>query len=326
MTLPPVENRRLLSAYEEMLALVGQTEGIIGVDVGFVQRSGQVTDELGIRVYAADKDVWSEFASPIPSSLHGVEVWRATLESRTREASERPTDDDERYAGSSKPLRPGISVSNLNKAGGTLGLIVDHATKGRCILSCAHVLVYSDASGTEPTVVQPAGGGEREKIGTVDCYFDDDDGDAAIAILEGGRGTEPADVRTTIVINNARPPRLGDIVCKSGMGTKVTHGKVAGCGRFVPLPRRSKLLTRRANLKDDGMDGFTIVPLDATKLLSDDEDSGAIWYTVADGAGVGLHVAGERFQYDPEQEFAIACYLSLVLERLEVTPATTPTP
>ncbi|HEU0077550.1 MAG TPA: hypothetical protein VFQ76_07880, partial [Longimicrobiaceae bacterium] len=222
------------------------------------------------------------------------------------------------------PIRPGVSVANRRRPQGTLGLIVDHPTKGRCILSCAHVLIHS--AGTDRTIQQP-GRPSGRAIADADTTVLDQDGDAAIGVLKGSLHSNPAQLGTDVVVKTVRMPDLGEILTKSGLTTGVTCGVVDGLGRYL-LTGGGGPSASAGSLMASGMDGFRIVPRSAgspgSDQISDSGDSGATWYAHADLAGVGLHVAGETDQNDPD-EHAIACYLPRVLQRLGVTPAVTST-
>jgi hypothetical protein len=328
MTNPPIENPALIAAYREVLARVEEMAGITGVDVGYLYVDGHPTDELGVRVYTPDPQVWSELTDVFANPVNGVKV-SPLLASYRMHASlrcESLPDEDSRIV-AVNPVKPGVSIANRRKGRGTLGLLVDHRTKGRCILSCAHILV--DAGSAPHWVVQPATGGSNRRIANVHTSILDEDGDAAIAILTGSRPTNPAQLGTDVVIRTVRMPSIGEIVTKSGVTTGVTCGRVDGCGRHLLPLNEDDLLPPPGKLREAGMDGFRIVPVKVgnpkNNEISGPGDSGSTWYAHDGHAGVGLHVAGERDQQDAGEERAIACYLPVVLTRLEVTPAVTGT-
>jgi endonuclease G, mitochondrial len=314
---PPVEDRRVRYAYQRMLERAWGMDGVTGVEVGFAYHDdGRPTDELVVRVYAADAETGSNLVSKLPKSIYGVPVSHGIANFRMQGSlRRRPPGENCERAEYCDPLRPGVSVANLRILGGTIGLIVDHPRKGRCILSCAHVLI--DLLGGERAVVQPAKEDLDEQIGDVDCFIFGPNGDAAIATLNGNRGTRPAQYETGVVVRRARKPRLREIVTKSGMATGVTCGRVEGAGRYRLQLEDNMLLGRLRALKDQGLDSFRIVPAPGCDPpICRGGDSGSVWYASTDDAGVGLHVAGES-----GSEAALACYLSEVLERLGVTPA-----
>jgi hypothetical protein len=316
MIQPPIEDRRVRSAYQRMLELAWEMDGVIGVDVGYADPDGQPTGELVVRVYASDDETGWDLASRLPKSIDGVPVSHRTASFRVHGSpGRRPAGEDCDRTEFCDPLRPGVSVANFSIVGGTIGLIVDHPQKGRCILSCAHVLV--DPRGMQRAVVQPAGEDLEDQIGDVDSVISGSDGDAAIAILNGKRGTRPAQYETGVVVKRAREPRLNEIVTKSGAATGVTCGMVEGIGRYRLQLEDDMLLGSLAALKDQGLDAIRIVPArGCERPISRGGDSGSVWYANTDDAGVGLHVAGES-----GSGAALACSLSMVLERLGVTPA-----
>jgi hypothetical protein len=316
MIQPPIEDHRVRSAYQWMLERAWGMEGVTGVDVGYAYADGQPTGELVVRVYASDAETASDLASGLPKFVDGVPVSHRVATFRMhRSPALTPANEDCGRTDFCEPLRPGVSVANVSIVGGTIGLIVDHPQKGRCILSCAHVLV--DPRGAERAVVQPAREGRQEQIGDVDSFIAGTDGDAAIAILNGKRGTRPSQHETRVVVKRAREPRLGEILTKSGAATEVTCGMVERAGRYRLQLEDDMLLGALAALKDQGLDAFRIVPVEGCRSpISRGGDSGSVWYASTDHAGVGLHVGGES-----GSDAALACYLPVVLERLGVTPA-----
>ena len=208
------------------------------------------------------------------------------------------------------PLRPGISVSHPGLGSGTLGaLVVCQDTGELAVLSAAHVLAGRFARKGDP-IFQPGvldhADMEFDAIGYLEDWCLDEDGDAAIAVLNRTRMVEPELIDDRLAITAAATVELGEVLTKSGHGSNGTRGKVDGVGRYkLTLDEQTYWLQ-----------GFRLVS-DGGKL-SDPGDSGALWYRERDGVceGVGLHVDGDRLG-DP-QEFGIACHLPRVLERLRV--------
>ncbi|HYH81287.1 MAG TPA: hypothetical protein VEX86_15895 [Longimicrobium sp.] len=312
MANPIINEPRLTAAYEKMLERVGRLEGVLGVDIGFLYENGRPTDELGIRVFSSEER-WEYLRDAVPPSIDDVKVSHLVSRFEKHESprcASLPGEPPRKKR--VDPIQPGVSVRNLGASAGTIGLIVDHATKGRCILSCAHVLT---GGGVGAGVVQPAGGLGSDEIASLHDSFDDEDGDAAIAILSSARRVLIAQLGTDVVISTVRTPQIGEIVTKSGVGTGVTCGKVDGGGRY--------LTGRGASLKDDGTQAFRIVPLQGRgrRVTSNFSDSGSVWYAHADKAGVGLHMQGARDLITPGMMNSIACLLPTVLTRLQATPA-----
>lgn len=334
MSEPPIADPQLLAAYRKVLADHGGTKEVTGVDVGFLYVDGKRTDEQGVRVHfgGVPPRRWSIAAKALPAEIDDVRVspMRATyrlhgsgmpdpllsgLQSGFLPLDPGPTTRLD-------PIQPGVSVSHHMLQGGTLGLIVyDRHSGAQCILSNWHVLAdRPDARPGDP-VVQPGakhnGRDPAHTIATLHRFLLDDDGDAAIAELNGKRDVHPAQWESQVRIEAVRMPRIGEIVSKSGVRTAVTSGLVDGCGRyFLRRPVGNEVVV--------GMDGFRIVPvLDGNPQKLDicgPGDSGAAWYGHDDHLGVGLHVAGTSSS-DSTKEDGIACYLPRVLDRLEVSLA-----
>jgi endonuclease G len=315
-----IEDPRLLAAFREVLALVEGEEGVAGVDVGFTNDKGHPAEEPSVHVYITGEErAWSDFALKVPESIEGVRISLVRARDPVPGVGLHPLEEKRRRR--VNPLQPGVSVANRRRAGGTLGLIVDHSAKGRCILSCAHVLI-ADTTGTRGRIVQPASGGGDAWIGDAADFIYGNEGDAAIAVLNGSRGTNPAQLETNVVIQTVRWPRMGEVLTKSGVGTFVTCGRVIRVGNYLLPTGETQLLPGARTLKTHGMYGFRIGPVRPREPLSAAGDSGSVWYADDDHAGVGLHVSGTLMEGDFEG-YATACYLSVVLEQLSVTPATT---
>jgi len=327
MSEPSIDDPKLLASYRTALAEFGGNKEVTGVDIGYLYESGRRTEKPGIRVHFGDISPrkWLKSAEFLPEMIDGVRVMpvRATYRLHDSAAPDSlptiPLQPPIRRTTRFDPIQPGVSVSHHMLRGGTLGLIVyDQLSGEACILSNWHVLAGHPGARPGDPIVQPgAGSGGSDPghtIATLHRSIFDQDGDAAIAKLNGKRGINPAQVDTDVVITTARIPRLGEIVVKSGVRTGVTAGLVDGCGRyFLRMPAGNEVVV--------GMDGFRIVPLDDRNAddreVSGSGDSGSVWYSADDQAGVGLHVAGEA-SADPTQELGIACYLPPVLARLEV--------
>ena len=316
--------RDLSAAYRTALAMFGGREEISGVDIGYrIDDNGERTEELAVRIhYAGDSpgpgfklaDAFLRAADGVPLvvipaayALHEAPA-SAHVETGSLPPRRRRVD----------PLRPGVSISHWRTTGGTLGLVVYDLFSGRpCLLSNHHVLVPPPSAGGDESVVQPAAdhGGMTplHTVARVVRSMLDVDGDAAIAQLNGSRGIDQAQWESDVVVRVVRDPALGDVVEKSGVRTGVTRGIVEGIGRYYVSPANPA-----------GMDGFRVVSSAENGAADDDlvarGDSGAVWYSVRDGAGLGLHVGGEVAESRPGRA-AVACYLSRVMRRLGVSIA-----
>jgi endonuclease G, mitochondrial len=303
--------------------------GVVGVDRGYRYRGGKRLDEVCLRVFldgpkvpqsqlGLGKNVATLLGRPAADvdviDLTNLDFPRQGLPPRLASplALERLN-----------PIQPGISVSHLGQGSGTLGLIVyRNATGERAVLSCAHVIAGQFARRNDP-IFQPGvlDGGEPDfdGIGYLEDWFVDEDGDAAIAVLNRSRMVALEQLSTEREVAAAGPVELGDLVEKSGRGSGLTQGLVDGIGLYQ---------MNLAGFSQMWISGFRLVPRgSASGVVSSAGDSGAVWYR-SNGIvqGVGLHIDGEpaRVNGQGHPEYAIACHLPKVLERLDVAlaPAT----
>ncbi len=314
--------RELSAAYRTALAMFGGREEISGIDIGYrIDDNGAQTQELAVRIhYAGDSpgpgfklaDAFLRAADGVPL----VVIPAAYTQNEAPASAPVETSSLPPRRRRVEPLRPGVSISHWRTTGGTLGLVVYDLFSGRpCLLSNHHVLVPPPSAGADESVVQPAAndGGTTplHTVAHVVRSMLDADGDAAIAELIGSRGVDQAQWESDVVVRMIRDPALGDVVEKSGMRTGLTRGVVDGIGRYYVSPANAA-----------GMDGFRVVSSPENGEPADGlvgaGDSGAVWYRVGDGAGLGLHVGGELG--DPTRgRSAVACYLSRVMRRLGVS-------
>ncbi len=257
--------------------------GLSGIDVGFAPRLPQRDFEPAraiIRRHVSDE------SSPEASSMDAsadVDVWR--------------------------PLQPGVLIGRMQQARhGTVGLFVRDASGAVAGLTCAHVL--RDATGRRPgTVSHPPSGDGCTRIGQVHALMDGWYGDAGLFRLDTDIAPTPAtaaQLGTDDIVATTGFARLGDLVRKSGAGTGVTSGVVDGIGYY------------RLDERGGFMMGFRIRARDGDREeISGGSDSGAVWYRVADTAGVGLHTGFDRVS---GRRYAIASHLPCVLTVFGVVP------
>lgn len=310
--------QQLEEAYRKALAAYGHRENVTGVDIGYRYKDGKRTDERTVRVHVKEKlddDVLKD-AEKLRPDIDGVQV--DVIQAVYEPHAELGLQAVGARTGRVNPIQPGVSVSHPNVSAGTFGALVHDRRTGRpCVLSNWHVLVGSMAVVPGDPIVQPGrrdgGRAPHDTAGNLERMMLDQDGDAAVAILNGRREVHPEQWETDVVIEQVRAPQVGDILEKSGCATNVTRGRVDGIGQY-------KLLY--PTVGQVGIDGFKIVAVEdgnpKNEEISKRGDSGSVWYGSEDHQGVGLHFGGER-NPDPREEHALACNLDRVLERLDVS-------
>lgn len=217
------------------------------------------------------------------------------------------------------PIRPGVSVGHIDANGpGTIGAIVYDRTSGEpLILSNWHIL-HTGWGAIGDAIYQPAPndsatGGVvgrllRSHVGLA--------GDCAVATVEA-RAIDRAILGLGVTPLRVARAELGDRLVKSGRTSGVTYAVVRRVGVVTTM-----------NYDGERIDvgGFELGP-DPQAPPVDGEismpgDSGALWLLNSQGAdadiAVGLHFSGES-DPRPEAEYALACNIHSVLDRLAVT-------
>ncbi len=309
--------QQLENAHRKALAAYGQRENVTGVDIGYRYKDGKRTDELAVRVHLKEKLPESalEAAEVLPEEIDGVSV--DVIQAVYHPHAALGIQPVGTRTGRVDPIQPGVSVSHPRVTAGTFGALVHDRREGRpCVLSNWHVLVGSMETVPGDPIVQPGrmdgGRSPRDTIGHLERMMLDQDGDAAVAILNGAREVRPEQWETNVIIEQIRAPQIGEILQKSGRTTNVTRGRVDGTGQYkLSYP-----------VGDVRIDGFKIVAVEDgnpnDEEISSGGDSGSVWYGSEDHQGVGLHFAGE-VNPDPREEHALACYLGRVLTRLDIS-------
>lgn len=311
------------AAYAKALALFAHHASVSGIDLGLRYTAGVATGALAVRIHVVEKlgpDRLSD-VDRFPGDIDGVPV--DVIQGSYRSAATVvPLADAVNRKQRFDCLQPGISISPRGSdAVGTLGMIVRDCVTGKpALLSNRHVFADSLQSSKGDQILQPASNDGGEVSGDVVAVLErmilDQNGDAAIALVNDQRPFHPRILGLNLVPNALIDPLVGDVVIKSGIATKVTRGRVDGVGRYF-LTYQFDGFTQRL-----GFDGFYIVPLDPanpTNLeISAPGDSGAVWIKDGTAAVVGLHVAGDATGSQASSEYAIACCARKVFQALNI--------
>ena len=220
-----------------------------------------------------------------------------------------------------RPLRPGVSVANVDVTAGTLGAFVaDPAAGGSTfVLSNWHVLAGSAQAAPGDVVVQPgpADGGRaaRDRIGTLARWSPLVAGephrvDAAIALLDDGVETDPTYPVGRVTTTTA--PRGGEQVAKVGRTTSLTHGRVSA------IELDDVLVGYGDDLGVLSFDGQVEVESTGDGPFSRGGDSGALVYR-EDGVALGLLFAGSETGGPDGSGLTYVNPVDAVLEALGVT-------
>jgi hypothetical protein len=237
--------------------LLASRPNVIGLDVGYRVRGGQVTDERVVKVYVSQKLDPSMLAEDqlIPSTVRvddqeiGVDVEEGSLE--------RPIVFNLR----SRPLRGGSSISAAGRGRGgtgTLGVCVTLNDANTYILTCNHVIAGANTFPIGTNIIQPSlldgGTAPADNVATLSNFFPIDFGSTTfntpfgpITILNPNR----VDAALGVVVNAYNtgnreihwigyPPHrdsglsnifaklalIGRRVCKMGRTSEFTLGRI----------------------------------------------------------------------------------------------------
>ena len=289
--------------------------GVTGVDVGYKISGDKLTDQLAVRVHVerklptealAEHDVFSVSGDPTKLGSFPIDV----IEARYGPSETSAPAELEDLIGLERttvfdPLVGGISVGNPRVTAGTLGAIVwDRTDCSVSLISNWHVLAGADAAVAGEAIFQPGvadGGTTANTVATLTRFRLDADMDAAIARLNGARGSS-RDIIGLNPIPGIDAPVLGMNVTKSGRTTGVTQGVIDGIS-----------FSGTINYPNHGPNTFNnqihIVPRPPWPAIdyevSRGGDSGSVWINDATGRAVGLHFAGET-DPTPASENALA--------------------
>ena len=310
------------AAYEEAVRRYGGRDNVTAIDIGYKNKDGQELDALVVRIHVKEKISESalEAAQIFPNSINDVpiDIIEANYEPHGVESGTKDSAMEDIFIRKTrfKTLKPGISVAHKNCSSGTLGAFVEDKQSGkRAILSNWHVLAGSSSARPGDDIIQPGpfdgGHQKRDTVAKLERMILDQDGDAAIAILNGERGIDPHIYDTNDFLRGIRDPQIGEVLIKSGRTTGITRAKVDGYGTYF--------ISYSSGRK--GITGFKLVSEKPgnpdNEEISSGGDSGSIWYDPDSKEAVGLHFAGETSP-NPSREHALACFTSRVFPKLNI--------
>jgi hypothetical protein len=319
------EDPDLQLAFREALHRYARRPYVTGVSIGSKIRRGRCLEETVVRIHVREKipKAYLRRAELFPKEIEGVpidvvqRVYAAHLAKEERWLRQRWVD----------PIQPGVGIARADGDLGTFGCVVFEESTGRpALLSAAHVLAGAPKSVAGDPILQPGPGigGKvgKHTVGELRGWIWNGLGDAAYALLTGQRRVNPLFLLNPLRLQGVRKPRKDDVLVKSSLKTGVTRGRVESVGEIevsygAESPGSSVSVVKRL------MQGFEIRTLDPANPenleISEKGDSGAVWLDPETGEGVGLHVGGEPWTAPREEERALACCLSVVLDELDLS-------
>lgn len=216
--------------------------GVTGVDVGFKEVGGHLTDQLSVRVHVAAKRDDVPDAQRIPLEVDGIptDVLERNYELQVKSV---PLDfsiqaDSVRY----DPLLGGISIGPSRVIGGsvftgTLGaVVIDNGTNRRAALTNFHVACVDTGWSVGDRMAQPSrvdtGVVPGDEVGALLRATLSGAVDGAVISLDPGRGTR-CEVAEIGQVRGTKVAALGMRVRKRGRTTGLTYGSVDGVSLTV---------------------------------------------------------------------------------------------
>ena len=277
---------------------------VLGVSVGARTRGDTIEwDDIVLRIRVKEKRDPDRLGDDvIPAVIDGVET--DVVEGTGLAPADRGSRMPPGRTDPCDPLAPGISIGVAGGAAGTLGMFVDHPKGGLCILTADHVIApRADQNGLpvyQPDPRDHPNNGD-DPIGR--AYKRLPSNGVALIRCETERQIDHVPVGAKARLHGTRPPRIGDILEKSGRTTGITCAKVIDVGAY----RGCK-------------PGFELVPVDdSANEISMGGDSGSIWYDPETCEAIGVHCRGDGDD-DFLTEWARAAMLYYLAPYLELTP------
>lgn len=275
-----------MSTIEELVSIKKQVEqhyiglpGVTGVDVGYKEVGGELTDLIAIRVHVARKTDDIPPDQRIPEEIHGAltDVVERAYELHVTSVPEKSLLADAKHY---SPLQGGVSMGPSRSIGGrifagTLGaIVIDNETQARLALTNFHVAAIDATGRVGDRMVQPSrieqGQVPLDEFGaTLRLVLSDHVDGAVISIAEDRQAS--CGVVDIGSMPGTKPASLGMAVRKRGRTTELTHGSVDGISFTVQLDYGPGLGVR--TLRDQ----VSITAATSTDaVFSDHGDSGSV--------------------------------------------------
>ncbi|MCF3105169.1 hypothetical protein IPZ58_26780 [Streptomyces roseoverticillatus] len=268
---------------------------VTGIDVGYKEVGGELTDQIAVRVHVARKTDDIPSADRVPERIDGfvTDVVERVYE---LQVASRPVDmtlqADTRHVAT---LKGGVSMGPSRVIGGfvfsgTLGaVVIDNATRAKAALTNFHVAAVDSDFQVGDRMVQPSlgdtGVAPQGEFGALLRATLSTAVDGALISIDPGRAAS-CEVDEIGPVRGTKKATLGMAVRKRGRTTGLTHGSVDGVSGSVQVDYGDGLGVR--TLKNQ-----VSIKADASRnaLFSDHGDSGSV-IVDDDGFVVALLFAG----------------------------------
>ncbi|MFD0269729.1 DNA/RNA non-specific endonuclease [Streptomyces sp. NPDC127106] len=327
------EQDELISSLKHFIRTRGSSylsdPNVSSIGIGYKEKNGKRSKELALQ-FTVDRKVEPEGLGLLDSAeipafidVDGVrvptDIVQRSYAPHFLVVAEGETPDRQRRI---DPVRPGVSVSNVNLSAGTLGCVVfDRNDGSTCFLSNWHVLngltgvrgdhvVQPGTKDDSRTALNHLGRLVRAHLGVA--------GDCAVSTVTD-RDCDPSILDLDVTPARLGEPQIDDKVVKCGRTTGVTHG-------VVTRPFAKVRIDYGTGVGIKEIECFEIGP-DPGNPATDGEiskrgDSGAAWmFKTRAGRPsdvlAGLHFGGES-EADTEER-ALACFPRAVFDELKIT-------
>jgi hypothetical protein len=298
------------AALAELRRRFAHRANVTGFDQGYRWTDGKQTKEVCVRIHVTDKipDAELRAGEAFPNEILGVKV--DVLRGRFRANPQAGG-----FASSSRrSVSAGMACWRRGGGQGTIGaIVIDERTGASGLLSNWHVLHGAHGNEGDHVLVRGAFGGRR--VGQLAQSILGSAGDAAFAPFTRQVAWLPIPVGLSAAPTATGAPALGQRLLKSGATTQVTKAHVDGIGSYRVAYETTPGQREMVEIK-----GFVLRGESDDAEISLPGDSGSCWLDPSTGAAIGLHVGGEDAA-GPD-EFAVACHMSRVLDKLGLRLAT----
>ena len=265
--------------------------GVTGVDVGFKEVAGRLTDRLAIRIHVDVKSDLVPADQRVPAQIEGAETdvleRRYELHVAVRKAAAvAPREDTERHGSlvGGISMGPSREVDGLIFAGTLGATLVDGTGGGRAALTNFHVACVDSHFQLGDRMVQPSridgGSVPDDEFGSLLRQILGPQVDGAVIAIDADHPSEPGVLGLGAVQGLNTALQIGMGVHKRGRTTELTHGSVDGIGLTVTIDYGFDIGPRTL------INQISIVPdTSRNPKFSDHGDSGSL---VLDDGGLAL--------------------------------------
>lgn len=291
--MPSIEE--LVSIKDQVTQRFLDQPGVRGIDVGFKEVGGRLTDQVAVRIHVAQKTDDIPPAQMVPAEISGAVtdvIERVYKPQVTAIPVEMPLQADTEHL---TTLEGGVSMGPSRTVddhifAGTLGaIVIDNTTQAQAALTNFHVAAIDSSFQIGDRMAQPSridtGTVPADEFGALLRATLSDAVDGAVISIDAGRTTSCKIVQIGNV-HGTKTAELGMSVRKRGRTTGLTHGSVDGISATIQVDYGKGIGVRTLHNQ-------VSIASDATHntVFSDHGDSGSV---IVDDAGfvVALLFAG----------------------------------